>query len=457
MRYFKNVFPAAVLWFVFSGVSAAFVEGDRMPNFGLPCSDGEYYTLSGVCGSSDVVVFTFFDSQCKPCREELPLIQAVRKKYRGSDVRFFMVAVGEESEQVEACIKEWRIDIPVLEDTSCTLAKKCDVVIGSMKNIPRTVVAGKDGRIKKIFKGYHADMEQALSNVIKSALAEKVVRQKSVRVLYTNSANGIIESCDCPNNPYGGLVRRLTFFSKTAKADLKVSAGDFFSPNDESIKNEYVAKIMDKLEYDAVGLGDQEFKTGTEFFIDILKKYPLPVVCANMQVCDENSCWFLGNSYIIKDVNGVKVGITGVVSQSCFLFYPKKVKELLKFTQTCVDALNSVVPELRKKKCDVVFVVAHVNEQELREIKEKVPGIDVIFTGHTQNKIYVAGKPVVVQAGAAGRCVGELLVEMDSAGNLSFSNEVFSLTNEIKKDDWGISQSEEYLIKYKKSLETIKK
>jgi len=457
MKFFKNFFLPLVLFFMFCVRAAALTEGDLMPNFGLPCSDGEYYTLSGVCGSSDVVVFTFFDSKCAPCRKELPLVQAVRKKYQKSAVRFFMVAVGEEAEDVEECIKEWGIEIPVLEDTSCTLAKKCNVVIGSMKNIPRTIVAGKDGRIKKIFKGYHADMDKALSKVIKTALDEKVVRQKSVRVLYTNSANGIIESCDCPNNPYGGLVRRMTFFSKIAKADLKISAGDFFSANNEIIKNEYVAKLMDKMAYDAIGLGDQEFKTGTEFFIDILKKYPLPVVCANMQVCDENSCFFLGKTYVIKNVNGVKVGITGVISQSCFLFYPKKIKKLLKFTQNYIDALNSTIPILKKKKCDVIFVVAHVNEKELREIREKVSGIDVVFTGHTQNKIYIAGKPVVVQAGAAGRSVGELLVKMDSAGKLSFSNEFFSLTNEIKKDEWGFSQNEEYLLKYRKSLEKIKK
>jgi len=215
--------------------------------------------------------------------------------------------------------------------------------------------------------------------------------------------------------------------------------------------------MINKMKYDAIGLGDQEFKTGTEFFIDILKRYPLPVVCANMQVCDENSCWFLGKTYVIKNVRGVKVGITGVISQSCFLFYPKKIRKMLKFTQNCVDALNSVVPQLKKKKCDVVLVVAHVNEKELREIKEKVSGIDVIFMGHTQSRLYQIGKPVVVQAGAAGRNVGEILVNVAQDGKLSFSNKLFPLTNEIKKDKWGLSQSEEYLIKYKKSLEKIKK
>jgi peroxiredoxin len=453
-----KIIAAFFLLFVSENIFAL-SEGREIPNFGLPCSDGDYYTLSRVRGDDtepNVLVFSFFDSNCLPCRKELPYVQKIYEQNKGKKVSLFMVAVGEEKDVVKKCIKEWGIKIPVLFDVSMNFGKACDVVIGSVKNIPRIIVAGKDGKIKRIFKGFHKDIGDKLSSVIKESLAEKYTSVPKIRVLYTNSANGVIESCDCPTNPYGGLVRRLTFFEKIAKSDLRISAGDFFSPNNEPLKNSYTAKIMEKLNYDAVCIGDQEFKTGVKFLLDILKNVSLPIVCANLQVCDDSTCFFIGSPYIIKEVKGIKIGITGVVSPNCFIFYPSEIKKMLKFKNP-VEELKRVVKELRKK-CDLVFVIAHSPENEINEIGKNVPGIDVIFAGHTQSKVFRKGPPVVVQAGSSGRYVGELKIKIKKDKTLEFSNKLFALTEEIKKDKWGLSQSKEYLIKYKKSLEeTIKK
>jgi len=455
----KNVFFAAGLFlimFSLSAVSYALERGKRMPDFGLPASDGEYYTLSGITRiSTGAAVFTFFDSKCEPCRKELPLIQKVAKKYAGVNAAFFMVSVGEDRETVGKCIKEWGINFPVIFDETTELAKACDVVTGSLKNIPRTIVVDKYGNVAEIFKGYHADMAEELPKAIEMANASPAPPEKTLRIIYTNSANGVIESCDCPMNPYGGLVRRLTFFEKILLSDIRVSAGDFFSANDESIKNKFTAVIMEKLDYDAIVIGDQEFKTGKDFLMGILQKHSLPIVSANMQVCDGETCFIIGKPYVIKEINGIKIGITGVTSESCFVFYPKKIKERIKFTQTPIEALKSIVPEMRKK-CGFVFVIAHVNEREIADI-EKVPGIDAVFAGHTQGKFFKPGKPVVMQAGANGRYVGELVMTVSPDGQVSYRNNFYALTPDIKKDKWGLSQNEEYLLQYKKSLEELKK
>ncbi|MCD6413760.1 MAG: redoxin domain-containing protein [Elusimicrobia bacterium] len=443
-----------ILSFFAAGSIFALSVGDKIPDFGLPSSDGNYYILSSVRGdvnSPNVLVFSFFDSNCFPCRKELPYVQKVYRENKGKKVLFFMVAVGEEKAVVKKCIKKWGIKIPVLFDVSMNFGRACGVVAGSVKNIPKIFVISKDGSVKKILKGFHRDIGDKLSAAINSALGEKYVASAEVDVIYTNSANGVIESCDCPANPYGGLVRRLTFFSKVANPDIKISAGDFFSPNGEPLKNSYVAKIMEKLDYDAICLGDQEFKTGARFLTDILKNVKLPIVNANMQICDGESCYLVGVPYVIKNVRGIKVGITAVLSPNCFIFYPQDIKKMLKFKNPVAE-LKNVVGELRKKS-DLIFVIAHSPEREIGEIRKNVSGIDVIFAGHTQNKLFRKGGTVVVQAGASGRYVGELKIEITKDGKKKFSNRFYALVGEIEKDKWGLSQSEEYLIKYRKALE----
>ncbi len=451
----KKIIIAGV-FLLFADCLFAFRQGQNMPNFGLPSSDGNYYTLAGLLEKSGAVVFSFFDSNCAPCRKELPELEAAAKKYAADkSVNFFMVAVGEDRETINKCIKEWGITQPVLYDESTDIAKQCSVVTGSVKNIPRTFVMDKNGTVVKIFKGYQKNMAKLLSDEIDTAVKAPRSSVNTIRILYTNSANGIIESCDCPTNPYGGLVRRQTFFSKINPADIRISAGDFFSPNTEKIKNRYVMKIMEKLDYDAVCIGDQEFRTGADLFKTLLSEYELPIVNANMQTCDENSCSVFGRQYIIKEVKGLKIGITGVTSKSCFIFYPKKIKECLKITASPADALSDIVPIMRKK-CDYVFAVVHAGEKEVREIARNVKGIDVIFSGHTQTLTYKKGKPLILQAGAAGRYVGELTMRVSGKG-ASYENKFYPLTEDIARDKWGLSLNEKYLIEYKKSLKKFKK
>jgi len=387
-----------------------------------------------------------------PCKKELPHLQKVARSFSQKGVKFFMVAVGEEKEVIEKCKKDWGIKFPVILDLSMSLARNCGVVVGSVKSIPKTFVVGKDEKVKKIFSGYHHDYEKKLTDALNTVLSQKA-QKNFIRIFYTNSANGIIESCDCPTNPYGGLVRRFTFF-KEANVDLKISAGDFFSPYEDKLLNRYVLEIMEKLDYDAITPGDQEFRAGVDFLLQELEKVKLPFVISNLQACDEKSCYFIGQSYLIKEIKGLKIGITGVVSEKCFVFYPEKIKKRLKITKSPEEALKEIIPNLRRK-CDLVFVIAHIPEIELNKIK-KISGIDVIFMGHTQSKTFISGKPVVVQAGENGNNIGELLILREKDG-YKFLNNFYPLTTSIEKDQWGLSLLAKYKKEYKKSLKKLKK
>lgn len=73
-------------------MSLGLVEiGKQAPTFALRDSTGKMYYLSNYCGASKkpqdrkVLIINFFDTWCKPCKAELPLLerlwQSIRKIY----------------------------------------------------------------------------------------------------------------------------------------------------------------------------------------------------------------------------------------------------------------------------------------------------------------------------------------------------------------------------------------
>ena len=120
---------------------------------------------------------------------------------------------------------------------------------------------------------------------------EPVEKNKELAVFFTNSTNGYLESCDCPTHPYGGLVRR-TFYLKSERAkypeNLAFDSGDLFSPYIQIRQADLVLKLIDRIGYDAVGIGDQEFSLDT--FPKEIDKYKIPFLASNISYCNGGQC-----------------------------------------------------------------------------------------------------------------------------------------------------------------------
>lgn len=89
--------------------------------------------------------------------------------------------------------------------------------------------------------------------------------------------NGYLESCDCPENPFGGLTRRATYIEKQRKKKLDfllVDAGDSFPPMPDKINIKYCLKSLKLMKYDALAIGDQELSAGDDYFDQIITKKP---------------------------------------------------------------------------------------------------------------------------------------------------------------------------------------
>ncbi|MBE0341979.1 bifunctional metallophosphatase/5'-nucleotidase, partial [Paenibacillus sp. 28ISP30-2] len=147
------------------------------------------------------------------------------------------------------------------------------------------------------------------------------------------------------------------------------------------VNGESIVKVINKLRYDAMVPGNHEFNYGWKHLVELSKEIQFPVLSANIKQTDGTR---LFQPYVIKEVDGVKIGIIGLTTpETAYKTNPKNV-EGIQFTDPAVEA-KAAVDEIRSK-VDVVVVLGHLGQDasskdtSLKVVKE-VPGIDIFIDG----------------------------------------------------------------------------
>jgi len=183
------------------------------------------------------------------------------------------------------------------------------------------------------------------------------------------------------------------------EAVLLTDAGNVFqgTPLGTSDGGETMIRWMNWMEYDAFTPGVKDFDQGKENLTQLAAIANFPFLSANMDGLNGTL------PYLIKDLNGIQIGIIGLMT-------PELKKGVLpeNFAGISVgnplDKLNTLIPEVRSKGADLIFVLAHLGlpydreeEYELMlnrlELSEKIlitnalelahysEGVDIIITG----------------------------------------------------------------------------
>ncbi len=248
---------------------------------------------------------------------------------------------------------------------------------------------------------------------------------KKGQVVYTNSLNGNLDYCHCPQNPNGGLVKRATAVKKLRDKNgdlLLCSTGDIFTYDPDPILADFLVKSMDHIDYDAICPGDQEMTVG----MDELMKHSrmLPFVCANIQVRHGGNWRSPAKPLMIIRKNGIKYGITGIMHPSVFKYYGSSIKKNTRVTSPNT-AVKEAVQRMRSQKVDCIVVLSHSGIKYDRELAKKHPDIDIIVGGHSQTllkKPEKSGNTLIVQAGADGARIGILDITIENGSITRYKN-----------------------------------
>ena len=249
----------------------------------------------------------------------------------------------------------------------------------------------------------------------------------------------------------------------------------YFARKDTSQPNPTIA-LMNALGFDAMATGNHEFNFGLDVLWRAKRESSFPWLSANIR-----QDYFPGDdayfpSHLIKEVAGVRVGIVGFITPGVPNWEQPENYKGYSF-ESIVAAAKRVIPEVRKQ-VDLLVVIAHsglgrnpqtgegdtagdvANENQIWDLAEQVPGIDVIFFGHTHRELpeKFIGNVLLAQARNWGQSLARADVTLQRVGNrwevMRKASRVMPVTDSVPADPQLLAMAEPYHAATQKYLDT---
>ncbi len=197
-----------------------------------------------------------------------------------------------------------------------------------------------------------------------------------------------------------------------------------------------IIEAMNRLDYDAVELGNHEFNYGLENLARAIGQARFPVLSANVFRAGTDEHAYppsLLLPYETASGDTILLGVAGAVPPGVAIWDRPNVQGVLEF-RDITSSLRPVVADLRARGADLVIVLAHSGlegssydaaaaglppENQVARIARDVDGVDVILMGHSHGEIadtVIAGVHVV-QPKNWGGSLAEITVRLAGRGD----------------------------------------
>lgn len=216
----------------------------------------------------------------------------------------------------------------------------------------------------------------------------------------------------------GGVGGMLGYLNKyRTDNSLVLNAGDDFqgTPISNFTRGRSQIEFMNLYNVDAFVLGNHEFDYSQYSLDSALKLAQFPVLSANVFMQSKNS--LMGLPYIIKEINGAKIGVIGITLPDLFTTsLPANVTDLVMLNADSVIQAN--IDELKAQNCDAIILLTHAGLEVDKEFAGKFyKDVDVIVGGHSHTTLFKPQRVngvTIVQAGSHGRNLGKLDLKIDT-------------------------------------------
>ena len=155
----------AILWSL-PVLAARFhaAPGLPAPDFALRAVAGPNVRLSEHIGQ--VVVLSFWGSDCDACRAQLEALEQDLSRYRAQGLRVYGVEVADDPVAALRFARGTRVTFPLLLDPAKTVARLYDV-----DNLPLTVLIDRDGKIRQVVRDFNETSRRACEDELRTLLA----------------------------------------------------------------------------------------------------------------------------------------------------------------------------------------------------------------------------------------------------------------------------------------------
>ncbi len=191
--------------------------------------------------------------------------------------------------------------------------------------------------------------------------------------------------------------------------------------------------VMNSLNYDAMAVGNHEYNFGLKVLEKARGEANFPWLSANTYDVAKQQPHY--KPYIVKELAGVRIGILGLTTPGIPNWDNPPNYAGLEFHEPVSEARKWVSVLRDKEKADIVVIAMHMglgedlrtgevspgqvaHENEAISIAKEVPGVDVIFMGHTHRDVpslYINGV-LLTQANYWGKNLARADVYLQKTG-----------------------------------------
>ena len=263
--------------------------------------------------------------------------------------------------------------------------------------------------------------------VMTEAADTSKVSKSDIVILYDNDVH-------CATNGYEDISALKKELKKQSNYVTLVSCGDFLQGGviGAVSKGEAIVKIMNKVGYDVVTLGNHEFDYGMKRLKSLMKTLNAKVTSCNF--INAKTQKSLYNNYVIKTYGKTKVAFVGVSTPESITkstpayFQDENGKYLYKFCgdstgKTLYNKVQKSVNAARKNGADYVVALTHLGTEDVttrwsaQSLVKNTYGINVVLDGHSHSTVEAlkvknskGSKVTISSTGTKFSNVGQLVI-----------------------------------------------
>lgn len=234
-----------------------------------------------------------------------------------------------------------------------------------------------------------------------------------LHILHTNDIHGHLEHWPAVHQH---LVQRRQEIEDNNDIAWVFDIGDAMDsvhPMVEASEGQIMVDLMNQAQYDVVTIGNNEgLNFSQEQLSQRYQNAQYEVVISNLFTQATNDVPTWAKRIIIKEVNGVKIGIIGLTA-------PYQTYQLNQYTiLDPIKALKDAILKIQSHEVDMIFLLSHLGYPKDVIIAEEFPEIQLIFGAHTHHVLFngeLHHQTLLVASGRYGEFVGEVEINLDQA------------------------------------------
>ena len=148
-----------------ASTASALTSGDDPPAIDMPDQAGKKVDLNELKGK--VVLVDFWASWCGPCKQEMPVLEELHKKYAKEGLVIVGINIDNNPKKMNNFLRGTPVTFRIIHDRKLNVASKYEP-----ETMPSSYFIARDGKIRYIHEGFRKKDATEFEERIKALLAE---------------------------------------------------------------------------------------------------------------------------------------------------------------------------------------------------------------------------------------------------------------------------------------------